>query len=271
MRNVIPSIAALGLLSACTLPGLPPSDPERIADEQAALAASPEQAELWRRGAASGAFNGIEKLTTDRPAVASRRIVAVSSKAAPRTQQAFPQSLRTAVVVNMPIQFEEPLRGTARVRSVEGEFVELEIGDQQVLQLQAKFDGTPLRARAGQSAQVFLRTGDIYERNDILAVRVPEDEMIYALVGASNPVRLSLEERGFLAEQTGKPEGNTMQVRVSFRGETRVLSQGQQADFGEAGMTLKVLASVAVQGPAANALEGEPYRIELVAWRSRTQ
>lgn len=269
MRNIIPSVAALALLGACAVPGMPPREARNIAEAQAALATDPAQAVLWEKAAAGGATVGIEKVTTERPAVTPRKLVLVSSRPAAMEKISFPQTLRTAVSISVPAELEDQFTGRARVRSAEGEFVEFEIGGQRTLRLQSKLDGVPLRARTGETADVLLRVGDIYERNDILFVRVAEDELLHALVGADGPVSFAVKERGLVAEQTGEPDGNTMPVRVSFGGETHTLRAGEQAEFGETQMTLRILASVAVQGQAANALEGEPYRIELVAWRSR--
>jgi hypothetical protein len=269
MRKIILSLAALALLGACAATDVLPRKDAGVATHQAALTTDPAQAALWKEAADSGALAGIAKLRAGRAQLAPRQAARVSDRPAAMARTPYPQALQTAVSISLPAGFGGRFTGAVPVRAVEGEFMELVLADKQVLRLHSKLDGVPLRARANETADVVLRAGDIYERNDILAVRLAGDELIHALVGAKGPVRFALRERGLTAEQTGKPEGNAMAVRVSLGGETRTLGPGEQADFGEAGLTLKILASVAVQGQATHALEGEPYRIELLAWRTR--
>ena len=57
-------------------------------------------------------------------------------------------------------------------------------------------------------------------------------------------------------------------VTLSLDGESRVLVPGEQANFGAAKMTVKLLSSLAVEGESANAIEGDPYRVELFGWRT---
>ena len=78
--------------------------------------------------------------------------------------------------------------------------------------------------------------------------------------------------RQSMTEKKGAADGlqqNAAAVRLTLRGQTHVLAPGEQADFAAADVTVKVLSSIAVEGESANAVEGDPYRLELLGWRTR--
>jgi hypothetical protein len=58
-----------------------------------------------------------------------------------------------------------------------------------------------------------------------------------------------------------------MSVEVRVRGERQVLRQGQLVDFPGAGLTIGLIGSTALTGPDRFRAEGNPYAIDLIAWR----
>lgn len=264
--QTIVSLVAL-LLVACERA---PRSAADAAAAQAELATDTAQAQLWRE--AQGQAQGLERLAVDSAAVRRLTPVEVPDRAQQSRPQPFPAEVDAGFMIHSLPPLEAPFSGPVRVASVDGEQLVLDLGEQRQLRLQAKLGGGPPRVRAGESGQLDIRvSGDPFARNDIVVLRLPGDEMVYALVGANAPVRLRMPARGLTAVQTGQPERNMMPVAVTVGEETRTLRAGEQADFRAARLTVKVLASVAVQGEAANALPGEPYRIELLGWRTRAQ
>jgi hypothetical protein len=191
----------------------------------------------------------------------------VASPTTQVTQAPFPESVTGAVVLQELPELDAAFSGSATVQSAGGEFLALDLGGGQLIRLHAKVRGGPLTAQVGEQAQLYLRRGDPFARNDILALRLPADELVHALVGNNGPVRFTIPTRELTVAQTGSVEGNTMPVTVSMGSEAHTLRPGEQADF-RTGLTVQVVASVAVQGEAANALPGRPYRVEILGWRT---
>jgi hypothetical protein len=180
------------------------------------------------------------------------------------------------VIVDVPEQVDK-YSGPVRVKAVEGEFLTLDLGGKGELVLQAKVRGGPLRAAVGDKGQVAFRQGDPFKRNDLLTLKLPNDALLYAIIGGSRPVRVSAKEFDLSARQLSPSEvkgevnveqANQTDLRLSLRGETHTLSPGEQADFDSAKMTIKLLASQAIEGEAADAVEGDPYRVVLFGWRT---
>ncbi len=263
-------LAAVPLL-ACETPYTPPRSAADAAEAQAKLSTDPAQARLWREASGTAAVSGIETALIDGAAVQRRKALRILDRPAKSARVAFPTTLDTGIVVLAAPELREGFSGTARVQSAEGEFLDLDLGNERILRLQAKVGGTALRARAGDLAQILFRRGDPFRRNDVISVRLPEDELVYALVGSNRPVRLSIPTHELIARQTGKPRRNSMAVAVTLGGETKTLQAGDQTDFRASGLTVKILASVAVQGESANVLPGRPYRLELLGWRTSRQ
>lgn len=270
LKMVLIALIAI-LVTACPARVKPPQDAGGVGQEQAALAVDPGQVKLWQEAAGNGARPGIEALLVEHEVVRKRKLIVVAEQPMTSERVAFPEAVSSGMRVLAVPKVPEAYAGAARVRTMEQEFIDLDLGDGRILSLQAKVDGNPLRVRVGETAQLLLRRGDPYQRNDILAVKLEQDDLIHALVSDPEPVSLSIPSHGLAAEQTGVPERNTMSVKVTVGGETHTLRPGEQAGFSAAGLTVKVLASVAVQGPAAFALEGDPYRVELLGWRTRMQ
>jgi hypothetical protein len=258
------------LPAACTTTSTsPPAGPVSRAQTQADLATSDSQKKLWQQAVARNAVGGLDQLSTDKPVQRSQPVIVAEQAVIQRKPTALPEQVENAVIVLERPAVEEKFSGVANVKAVSGDFLDLTLANRGELRLQARVAGSQLRAKVGDSARVLLQGGDDpFRRSDVVAIALPEDDLIYALVGDRQPVRLSIDPYELSAYQTGKPEGNTLQVRVSVGKESHLLSPGEQADFPRRGLTVKILSSVAVHGDAAHLLP-EPYRLEILGWRTR--
>jgi hypothetical protein len=253
----------------CRQAAEPPSNETEAARSQAELSTDAEQARLWRELAEAGGAEGLAAAAIERGAVQQRAVVISPERSTQAKYEAFPEGVESALaILSLPEMAEDELTMTAQVVAADGEFLTLDLGDQGTLQVQAKVGGRSLMAAAGESAQVRVSRGNPFERNDFLSIQLERETVLHALVGGAQPVRISAPELLLTATQTGEVEGNTMAVAVQVsRANARVLQVGEQTEV--AGLTVKVLASIAVQGEAAYALPGEPYRLEILAWRGR--
>lgn len=266
IKPLIP-LAAI-LLVACAAPAVPPKGPAATAEELARLSPDPAQAKLWREAVSKGAVAGIESASVHDAPVRRRKALVIPHKPVEPARVAFPETVVSGMVILAAPELDEEFSGTVRIKSAKGEFLQFDLGKGRTLNLQTKVRGGPLRARAGETATLLLRRGSPFQRNDVLAIKLAEDDLVYALVGSDEPVRLSIASHSLSAEQIGELERNAMRVQVTIGGETRTLKPGDQADFQATGLTVKVLASVAVQGESAHVLPGQPYRLELLGWRT---
>jgi hypothetical protein len=174
-------------------------------------------------------------------------------------------------LVDAPV-FDAPFSGAVRVSAVSGEYLTLDLGQGRTARLHVKVAGAALRAQNGDQGQLlFAHSGEPQIANDQLTLRLPQDDLLYALVGSSNLVRLTLPAFRLTAQQIEPVENNTAPVRITIGGETHVARYGETVRFDTGNLTVRVLASIAVRGEAANALPGEPNRIHLLGWRTRTQ
>ena len=259
------ALAAVG----CGQAAAPPDSSTDAARAQAELSADPGQAKLWQEVAERGGASDLEAAVVESGAVRKRTPATVEGKPIEATPIELPEAIDSGLAVLALPQMEEEaeLITTAQVAASDGQFLTLDLGDYGTLQVQAKIGGRALRAAAGETAQVRLRRGTPFERNDFLTIQLERDQVLHALVGGTEPVRISAPELLLEAAQFGEPEGNAMAVSVQVsRAKPRILRMGEETEV--AGLTVAVLASVAVQGDAAYALPGEPYRLEILAWRS---
>jgi hypothetical protein len=256
---------ALGLACAPETP----RDAQALAEAQATLAVDSSQARLWTEAARSGAAAGLADARAD-SSVVQRRPEGVPDRPPRAAERPFPDRVEAALAIRSAPELEQPFSGRASVRSSRGEFLILDLGGDRTLRLQVKVGGRPLRASEGESVDVFYRQGDVLEGGNVLALRLARDDLVFAIQSDTMPVSLTLPgpRIRIRARQVGTPEGNTMDVALTVGAETRTLRPGQQAGFARAGLTMKLLASIAVQGEAAPALEGPPYGIELLGWRT---
>jgi hypothetical protein len=58
-----------------------------------------------------------------------------------------------------------------------------------------------------------------------------------------------------------------MAVEIQVGGERRTMTQGQVIDLTGAGLTIGLIGSTALTGASRFQAEGNPYAIDLVAWR----
>lgn len=267
MRAVPLFIIMFVLMVGCTTTGTTRGGAS-TAEIQAELSTDPAQAELWREAVKNDAVSGIENAFVEGPVVKERKIVWVADRQVKSKRIKIPEAVHSSVRVLATPEFKEEFTDTVRVKSVDGEFLVLDLGKGRTLNLQTKVRGERLRARVGEMARIQLRQGEPFRRNDLVALKLPEDDLIYALVGSKEPVHLKVDIHSLSAKQIGKSEQNSMSVQVVIGGESRILKQGQQADFQQSKLTVKIVASIAVLGEAANVLPGQPYRLELIGWRT---
>ncbi len=269
MRITAVATTTVGLVLAC---GGVPEQPADVATAQAGLTGDTAQAQLWERAAQTDAAVGAATLHTDSGVVSTRAPLRVPDRPVQATERPFPEEVDGALVMLAVPEIEGAFTGAATVRAVSGEFLTLDLGQDRLLRIQAKVAGGPLRVQSGESARVYLRSsGDPFARDDILSLRFEGDEVLYALVGGNQPVRFRVAAPALGVAQTGEPDGNTMPVVVTVGSERQTLRLGEQADFARARLTVRLLASTAIQGEAAYAVEGDPYRVQLLAWRTRGQ
>lgn len=262
------SIALMVTIGCAPAPEAP-KDAREAAQSQAELSANDDQAKLWQEAAETGTSEGMELLAVDGEAVERRDPVDVPDQAIKAEPKAYDESVQSALAVVAAVELEEPWSGQVRVVSTKGELLTLDLGDDRVVTLQTKVRGAPLRVAEDEAGELFFRVGDPFARNDVLALKVKDDDLLYSLVGGNEPVSFKVEAFGLSATQVGEPEGNTMAVKLSAAGETYTVTAGEQAVFRKIGLTVEVKASIAVQGESAYALPGRPYRIELLGWRTK--
>ena len=246
-------------------------DASSDAQKQSELTANQEQARLWKEGNK----RGLEQIPQPGQPVQLRQRtvidnVNIQSKPAP-----LPQGLLGGIsIISLPQLANTDAKSFSnevRVRQVEGEQIVLDLGGQGTLALYARARGGPLRANAGDVAQLDLRfRDDPFNRQQIMALRLAnQDGIISALDTGDKPVTISIPLFRLTATQTGASDKNLMNVSVTVGGEQKILSPGQIQDFDRAGLTVGIVGSEAVTGESVNAIEGRPYALQIVAWPTR--
>jgi hypothetical protein len=161
---------------------------------------------------------------------------------------------------------EQPFVGSAVVSATDGEILTLKF-ENDSLRLQAKVRNGPLNAAPGDSANIhFQFSGDPFARDDVLWMTLAHDEFVYALVGGDEPIDLQFDTTLGL-EQLGRTDTTAMVVEVSLGCAQDTLWPGQQ--FSSAGLTAKLLASTAHGVSHVGVVEGDQYRVLLLAWRTQ--
>lgn len=263
------SVAPVALLLIGCGQGVPTRGTS-AAERQATLATDSTQARLWRNAPSAAALD-MQALRIDSAAVRPANPVVVSERPVPQQpEQPFDQSVDAGLaMVDVPAA-ETPVTTAARITAVNGEYLTVELGDGRSLRLHVKVGGAALRTQTGDQGQLyFSHNPDPMVAGDRLALRLPEEDLVYALVGSNGPVSLTLPPFRLSAQQVEPIANDTAPVRVTVGGESQVVRHGETATFDNANLVIRVLASIAVQGEAANALPGEPYRIHLLGWRIR--
>jgi hypothetical protein len=264
---VVITLFAVALFGSCG-PKTQRKDAASDAQKQSELSTNQDQARLWKESNKQG----LEKIPQPGQAVEPRQPGAIPNTAVQSKPGPLPKGLQGGVRIialpQLPGEREKSFTNNAQVRRVEGEQIELDLGGQGQLVLFARARGGPLRANPGEQAQLDLRfRDDPFDRQQILALRLANgDGVVSALDSGDKPVTVNIPLFKLVATQTGNPEKNNMNVMVTVGGERKMLSPGQLVEFPEAGLTVGVVGSDAFVGESANAAEGRPYALNIVAW-----
>ncbi|MEO8453168.1 MAG: hypothetical protein ABI647_25490 [Gemmatimonadota bacterium] len=261
-------LMGLALGAACR--ATPPANLENGAKSQADLAADTTQARLWRdaadrAGAQTAVAKPVDTAVTNRirPQVPSRPVAAQSV--------AFPAEMRGGLRVDaLPDLPAGGYSGSARVADITGERIGLELPGQPPLRLTltARARGGALRLTPNEQVQLELRArDDPTNRQRIVALATKSDGIVSVLETGTKPVTATVRLFGLVARQVGNPDSGTMSVEVQIRGERQVMRPGQLLDFPGAGLTVGLIGSTALTGADRFRAEGNPYAIDLVAWR----
>lgn len=268
-KAVIGLASATLLLVGCSR-ATPPKDSKQAAERLSELAKTPAQAQLWKEAAEKGTAAGIGRLPVPERPVATRKRVTPPSRTAVPQRVSLPPGVEGAVrIVAAPELEAGSFSGLADVVHIEGERIDLDLGQKRLLTFYARARGGPIQTKVGEKAQVDYRVrDDPFDRLQILAVKSPGgDGIVSVLEGATKPVTVQVPLFRLVASQVGNPDKGSMSVDVRV-GETRkTLMPGQIAEFP--GLTVGLLASSAYVGSETYRVEGNPYSIDLVAWPSR--
>jgi hypothetical protein len=266
------AVMVAGVLVACYNP---PREPTDVARAQAELAPDTAQSRLWGQAAGSGAAIKSQLSYADTGMVRTRSPVVVRERPAESREVAFPDTVSTAAAILSVPQLERPFNGQAIVKAVDGEFLTLELENDQRLRLQVKVRGDPLHTRVGERARIYFQySGDLFARKAVLALELRDDTFVYAFVNVTNrPVRFELLVPAFSLRQIGEPSDGGMGVRVSVLSETLELQPGEEGQLRSANLTVKLLVSRAIVNEEDHdyVIEGAPYRVSLLAWRTRVR
>ena len=266
---LITVVLSVALVSSCGRSRR--GDAASDAQKQSELAANQEQARLWKEGNKNG-LNHIPR--PEQPVQVRQRSVindvAVQSKPAP-LPQGVPGGVSIISLPQLPETDGRTFASEVRVRRVEGEQIELDLGGQGTLAFFARARGGPLRASTGDVAQLDLRLReDPFNRQQIMALRLANsDGIISALDMSDKPVTISIPLFKLIATQTGTSEKHLMNVTITVGGERKVMSAGQVQDFADAGLTVGVIGSDAFTGDMVNTIEGRPYALHIIAWPTK--
>lgn len=268
MRPAIVLLIGAMLLAACRREQTAGS--KNAAEGMSTLVADAKQAELWKQAAARqdrdiSLFKVSEKPVRTRQKVvpASQPIFATGRPATLSAQQ--PNAVR---VLAAPDSADAAFTGTATIKSIDGERVELDLGNGRTLSLLLRVQSGGLRTKPGETVQIEWRTRQEPEdRMDILAILTPAGQGIVSVLdGAKKPVTVQVPLFRLTAAQTGTPERGSMPVEVSVGDEKQTLRQGQISEFKSARLAIGIVSSLAVTGEDVNREEGNPYAIRLLAW-----
>lgn len=237
------------------------------ARREATVAATAEQARLWREAADKGLTAGLQRLpVVERPVERRSQSQAVSQQV-PAQPVVIPAGVLSAVrILAAPALSAEGFVGSAAVRSVADDRLDLDLGLQRILAVLARAGGKPIPTSAGDTVQVdyHVRTDPRVPR-DVLAIRTTAGKGIVSVVqGGNGPVTVTVPLFGLTARQIGSPP--SMSVDVGVGDAHRTMAAGETAQIG--GLNVTLLGSSAYTGESAERIEGSPYSINLIAWPS---
>jgi hypothetical protein len=241
------------------------------ADAQSRLAATPQQAQLWK-AAEYLATGGLDKLPVVESPVAPRARVTVQNRNAQPQPFSFPSQLVAGIaVVSAPELPEGKFSGVAQVARTDDERMDLDIGAGRIVSLYARANGSRLRVEPKDKVELDYRSRDgLFGRQAIVALRTPSGDGVVSVVESGRtPIAVQVPLFDLSAIQVGKAEQNSMGVEVRVGKERKLLTQGQTAEFPASGLSVGLLASAAYAGAAAARTEGNPYGVRIVAWSRR--
>jgi hypothetical protein len=231
----------------------------------AALATTPEQARSWRDAADHALAPGLQRL----PVVAQPIQQPLAGAHAVSQQVPVQPVVIPAGVVSAVRVLAAPtgdFDGFAAVNQVAGDRLELDLGRQQTLNVLARAGHKSILTRKGDRVRVVYQTGsDPRTPHAVIAIRTESGSGIVSLIqGEHKPVTASVPLFRLTAKQVGQPP--SMGVDVGVNAYHRTMTAGETAQVGD--LTVTVLGSSGHTGAAAARIEGSPYSINLIAWRS---
>ena len=236
------------------------------------LASDPEQQRLWKAALEKNNANALENIPVPGEPVQARAQPTIPNKQVDGKPQPLPAGMTAGVrLIKSPELQGQEFKSTVRVRSVEGERLELDLGGQSTLSMFARARGGALRAAVGDTAQLDLRQrDDPYDRQQILALRFENgDGIVSALDSSDKPLTISIPIFQLTASQVGEIKQNAMSVAVTVGDSRQLLASGQTVVFEAAGLTVGIVGSSAYVGDQEPSAEGRPYALYLVAWPNR--
>ena len=254
------------LLSATFLVGACSRAPARTADDRArqlsTLAISQRQQELFRKAAEDHTARGLEALAPQSTRVPSTAKPSIDQPI-PQKPSPFPPGVISAVRLNRRPRGLSTYNGRATVALTTGEFVDLDLGQQGTMSVQARWDGQPLRVAKGDIVQVeYAFNGDPRSGREIFALRTPAGGGIVTIAESGDkPLTVKVGLFGLTASQVSPSKGNAMDVRVRVGQSERVVGQGATERFANFAVILLASTEQLTGAPG-----GHPYAFELVAW-----
>ena len=265
-------LVSLQVLGCARLNIEPPPAAARAAEAQSHLAATPQQAQLWKIASQDAASRGLETVPlVDRPVSVRQRVATETQVVQPQPFQ-FPKELIAGVrITSAPALPQGRFAGEVQVTRIESERIEVDLGDRRILSFYARAGGSPLRTVAGEKVQLDYRfNDDPFNRREILALRMANgDGVLSILESGYTPVTVQVPLFALTATQLAKAENDTADVDVRVGNERKILAQGQIADFPDSRLSVGLVASIAYTGASVARAEGNPYAIRLVAWPKR--
>lgn len=243
--------------------------PQRPAERLAERAATPEQAALWRAEAGRPAPRDFDRLLTETPRPAGRSGGSPSPTPPPQTT-ITPGVQNSAHVISSSINDTWSFTGKARVTAVAeaGERITLDAGDGRTIVFVARIGGKPIGLSVGSVVDATFRyRPNPFDYEQVLAVTTGAGTTIVVGVATDQkPAVLAAILPGFriVARQVEKPINGLMPVSVEVADHSERLMPGAPQPIS--GVMVQILDSEA-RPEARGVLEGNPYAIDLLAWR----
>lgn len=248
----------------------PPKDAKQATQKAAQLATTEQQKRLWQEAADKGIT--LESVPVVQQPVETRKPVVVQERKVEAKPTKLPAGMLSGMrILAAPFLPEGRFSGSATVLRAEDERLELDLGQKRLLVLNARLRGGAVRAKAGEQVTLDYQVNDDpYDRRQLLALKTQQgDGLVSVLHGDKKPVELQIPMFQLTVKQVGRPKQQRMNVEVTVGEERQVLTAGQIVEFKQAGLIVGLIASIAYEGEQAPVAEGNPYAINLVAWRSQ--